>query len=57
MLEKNKICKTNGRVMVPVSRTVNLEYIWGKILNCAAKNNLRLKRRIIPVPEHEQGPE
>ena len=31
MLEKNKICKTNGRVMVPVSRTVNLEYIWGTI--------------------------
>lgn len=29
----------------------------GKILNCAARNNLRLKRRIIPVPEHEQGPE
>ena len=31
MLEKNKICKTNGRVMVPVSKTVNLEYSWGTI--------------------------
>ena len=31
MLGKNKVCKTNGRGMVPGSKTVNLQYIWGTI--------------------------
>ena len=57
------ICFTTAVFCKPEQQSIWLptrrygEYIWGKILNCAAKNNLRLKRRIIPVPEHEQGPE
>ena len=34
-----------------------LRVYMGKNFELSAKNNLRLKRRIIPVPEHEQGPE
>ena len=55
------ICFTTAVSCKPEQQSIWLptrrygEYIWGKILNCAAKNNLRLKHRIIPVPE--QGPE
>ena len=50
------ICFTTAVSCKPEQQSIWLptrrygEYIWGKILNCAAKNNLRLKCRFISLP-------